>query len=142
MTTMDVLEVMTPDPECCSPDSSLREVAEMMVEFDCGEIPVCDDKGVPLGVVTDRDIVCRVVATGLNPNELAASDCMSSPVVTTTPDTSVDDCARIMETHQLRRIPVVDEDGVCCGIVAQADLATKAREAVTDVVEKVSQPSR
>jgi CBS domain-containing protein len=135
-----VTDLMTPDPDCCAPDTTLVEVAQMMIDADCGEIPVCDDRGVPLGVVTDRDIVCRVVAAGRNPSDVVAQDCMSTPVVTTTLDASLDECARLMEQHKLRRLPVVDEDGVCCGIVAQADLATKAREAVAQVVEKVSQP--
>jgi CBS domain-containing protein len=142
METTNVSEVMTPDPEVCAPTTTLREVAQLMVECDCGEIPVCDEQGIPLGVVTDRDIVCRVIALGKDPGGLVAEDCMSSPVITAALDTSLEDCAQLMEHYQLRRVPVVDERGVCCGIVTQADLATKgARDAVAEVVEKVSQPN-
>jgi len=138
---MTVKDIMTPNPECCTAGMSLREVAQLMVKRDCGEIPVCDASRKPIGVVTDRDIVCRVVATGGNPSTLTALDCMSTPVVTTTPDTSVDDCARLMEAHQIRRLPVVDAQGACCGIVSQADLATKGPlDATLEVVGRASAP--
>jgi CBS-domain-containing membrane protein len=92
-------------------------------------------------VVTDRDIVCRLVAKGENPNDHLAKDCMSSPVVTCMPNMDLADCARLMEQYQVRRVPVVDEAGVCCGIVAQADLATKGpRAMIAEVMAKVSQP--
>lgn len=139
---MDVGSIMTANPECCRPDTSLREVAQLMVAGVCGEIPVCDAAGKPVGVVTDRDIVCRVVAKGRNPAELAAGDCMSRPVVTAIREMAIEDCARLMEQYQVRRIPVVDDQGKCCGVVAQADLARKAPQATTiEVVERVSSPS-
>ena len=78
---MHVKEVMTASPTCCLAETSLQEVAKMMVDNDCGEIPVIDSNETkkPLGVVTDRDIVCRTVAQGRNPLDLTASDCMSTP---------------------------------------------------------------
>lgn len=118
---MQVREVMTKSPVCCPPDLSLKDVARLMVDFDCGEIPVVDvDAKRPVGVITDRDIACRIVAQGRDPLGLAAKDCMSAPVVTVTPDTPVEECCRTMEEHQIRRIPVIDEGGSCCGIVSQA----------------------
>ena len=138
---MRVRDVMSRDPVCCSPESAIGAVAKLMAEHDCGEIPVCDDRRRPIGVVTDRDIVCRLVAHDRNPLERRVVDCMTEPVVTATPNMSVADCARLMEDHQVRRIPVVDEHGACCGIVAQADLATKGcRRETADVVERVSAP--
>jgi CBS domain-containing protein len=138
---MKVSDVMTKDPACCTPETPLRDVARLMVECDCGEIPVVDSKRTlrPVGVVTDRDIVVRCVATGRNPLEAEAEDCMSSPVVTVTPDADLEDGSDLMEKHQLRRIPVVDEAGALCGIVAQADIARHAppRE-VAEVVREVS----
>src|SRR6266568_4202653 len=76
---MKVRDMMTGDPACCTAETSLPEVARMMVDRDCGEIPVVDNTSskVPIGVVTDRDIVCRTVANGLNPLDLTAADCMS-----------------------------------------------------------------
>ena len=138
---MKVSEVMTRDPACCTPETGLKEVARLMVEHDCGEIPVVDGQRTmrPVGVVTDRDIVVRCVAEGKNPLEAEAGDVMSSPVVTVTPDMTLEEVADLMEEHQLRRVPVVDEAGVICGIVAQADIAhhASARE-VAEVVREVS----
>jgi CBS domain-containing protein len=141
---MNVREVMTARPVCCTPDANLREVARLMVEHDCGEIPVVDsrDSMRPIGVVTDRDITCRVVAAGRNPLELTAADCMSSPVICVTPDTDLDECCNLMEDNQVRRVPVVDESGSCCGIVSQSDVARKAsRMLVSELVREVSEPS-
>ena len=131
----------------CGPDTPLPEVARLMVEHDCGEIPVVDADKRPIGVVTDRDITCRTVAEGKNPLELTARDCMSSPVVTVTPETSVDDCCKAMEENQVRRVPVVDESGACCGMVSQADVAQRgSKEETAEVVKEVSRrtdtPSR
>jgi CBS domain-containing protein len=115
----------------------------MMVEYDCGEIPVLDGSGRPVGTITDRDITCRTVAMGRNPLALSAVDCMSSPVITLTPDMDLDECCDILEAHQIRRAPVVDADGQCCGIVSQADIADRAPVAqVAEVVREVSRPAQ
>jgi|SRR4030095_14192183 CBS domain-containing protein len=140
---MQVKEVMTANPACCTPDTPLPEVARMMVDNDCGEIPVVKNKEskTPVGVVTDRDIVCRTVAKDKNPLDLTAADCMSKPIVTVSPETPVEECCRIMQEKQVRRVPVIDANGACCGIVALADIALQARNAVAgEVVKEVSQP--
>jgi CBS domain-containing protein len=137
-----VRNLMTPDPACCTKDTSLTDVARLMVEHDCGAIPVVEsnENGRLVGVVTDRDIVCRTLANGEDPYQMAAGDCMSEAPITVRPDTSLEECARKMEQHQLRRILVLDASGRCCGIVAQADLARHADETRTgDVVKNVSQ---
>ena len=82
---MQVRDIMTDKPVCATPSTSLVEVACMMVEQDCGEIPVCDSSKKPIGVVTDRDIACRLVAKGKDPTKATAEDCMSTPVVTVRP---------------------------------------------------------
>jgi CBS domain-containing protein len=141
---MEVKDIMTPEPACCTPDTTLQRVAEMMVENDCGEIPVVESAASmkPVGVVTDRDITCRTVAKGLNPLTLTAADCMTTPAVTVRPDTSLDECCRVLEEKQIRRVPVVDAAGACCGIVALADIAKNARKGETgEVVREVSEPS-
>src|SRR6266436_8319549 len=119
---MTVGQMMTANPACCRPDTSLEEVARTMVENDCGCIPVLDStaSGKPIGVITDRDICCRTVAEGKNPLEMTAADCMSTPAVTVMLNTSIDECCALMEEKQVRRVPVVDEQGACCGMVAQA----------------------
>jgi CBS domain-containing protein len=138
---MKVSEIMTKDPACCTQDTGLQEVAKMMVDDDCGCIPVVDsqDSKMPVGMITDRDITCRVVAKGQNPLDLTAKDAMTTTVVSVTPDTSLEDCANLMEESQIRRVAVVDENGACCGIVAQADIAQNAGDRVTaEVVQEVS----
>ncbi|HKR60488.1 MAG TPA: CBS domain-containing protein [Pyrinomonadaceae bacterium] len=141
---MRVKEVMTADPVCCTADTPIPAVARMMVDNDCGEIPVVEDQAskLPIGVVTDRDIVCRLVAKGINPAGAIATECMSKPIVTVTPDMSIEECSQIMEENQIRRVPVVDERGCCCGIVALADIARQTRKDMAgEVVKEVSQPT-
>lgn len=141
---MQVREVMTADPACCISETALQEVAQMMVDHDCGEIPVVESREtrLPIGVITDRDIVCRTVARGINPLDLTVADCMSKPCVTVTPEMSVEECTRILEENKIRRVPVVDADGSCCGIVALADIALRSRSDVAaEVVKEVSEPS-
>jgi CBS domain-containing protein len=138
---MKIEEIMTLNPACCGPETNLREVARLMVDHDCGEIPVLRD-GRPVGVITDRDIAARAVAAGRNPLEMKASDLMSTPVITVKPTTDVDDCCDTMEEHQIRRVPVVDDSGSCCGMVSQADIAKHASARKTaEVVKEVSRPS-
>ena len=141
---MQVREIMSEDVICCTPDTNLRDVAKLMAEHDCGDIPIIQDtKGrKPIGVITDRDITLRAVAQGLNPLELTAKDCMSKPVVTVTPETVLEDCCHVMEDHQIRRVPVVDERGACCGVVSQADIARVASESrAGHVLREVSRPA-
>jgi CBS domain-containing protein len=141
---MQVKDVMTAEPACCVSETALQEVAKLMVDHDCGEIPVVDSKDtrLPIGVVTDRDIVCRTVARGINPLELTVADCMSTPCVTVTPEMTVEQCSKIMEQNMIRRVPVVDADGSCCGIVALADIALHAKTNLTaEVVKEVSEPT-
>jgi len=133
-------EVMTPDPACCSPHTRLDQVAKMMVQNNCGEIPIVDAGDHPVGVVTDRDIVCRVVAEGKNPVAYTAETCMSQPVITVRADEPIEDVVLTMEKHQIRRIPVVDERGCCAGIISQADLAWA--EPLPEIGELVREVSR
>jgi CBS domain-containing protein len=135
-------DVMTPEPQCCSPETPLNEVANLMVEADCGEIPVVDASNRLIGVVTDRDIVCRIVAKGKNPSSCCAQDAMTQPVVAVLADTTLDEIVAVMEENQIRRVPVVDSAGCCCGIVSQADVALTARESeVGEMVREVSRDS-
>ena len=133
-------DVMTADPACYTPNTTLDQVAKMMVQNDCGEIPVIDVDDRPIGVVTDRDIVCRVVAEGKNPIAYTAETCMSEPVVTVRPDDPLDKVVATMEEHQIRRIPVADERGCCAGIISQADIArAEPLSEVGELVREVSQ---
>ena len=95
---MTVSTVMTTCPACCTPKTSLVDVARLMVDNDCGEIPVVEDMDTRklAGVLTDRDIATRVVAAGKNSAEARAVDCMSSPAISVGPDTSLQDCCELM----------------------------------------------
>jgi len=131
-------DVMTPRPACCTPQTTLDEVAKLMAQHDCGEIPVVDRGDQLIGVITDRDIVCRVVAEGKNPIAHTAEQYMSQPVVTVGAD-ALDEVVSTMEKHQIRRVPVVDERGCCTGIIAQADVAwTGGEHEVAALVREVS----
>jgi len=123
---MRARDVMTPDPACCSPNTTLDQVARMMVQNDCGEIPVVDTGNRPIGVVTDRDIVCRSVAEGKNPIGHTAESVMTRSVVTVQADAPIGDVIETMRQHQIRRVPVVDEVGCCAGIIAQADIVAES----------------
>src|SRR5436190_6025451 len=138
--TKTARDVMTTEPACCTPNTTLDQVAKMMVQNNCGEIPVVDVTDRPIGIVTDRDIVCRVVAAGRNPMAHTAETCMSQPVVTVEADDPVEQVVLTMEKHQIRRVPVVDERGCCAGIIAQADLAWTAGE--RDVAQLIREVSR
>lgn len=140
-------EVMTADPVCCSPQTTLDQVAKLMRQNDCGEIPVVDTDERLIGVITDRDIVCRAVADGRNPTTEPAERFMSTSVVTVDMEAPLSEAMSAMEIHQIRRVPVVDRKGRCVGIIAQADVAwTGAPNQVGELVREVSrdtvQPSR
>ena len=138
-------DVMTPAPACCTPDTPLEQVAKMMIQNDCGEIPVINRSDELIGVVTDRDIVCRVVAAGKNPIGYAAEHCMSQPVVSVQTGDSLQEVLSTMEKHRIRRVPVVDEEDRCVGIIAQADVAwvgdpPEVAELVREVSRAAAQP--
>lgn len=138
---MSVATVMTENPACCTPSTALSEVARLMVENDCGEIPVVEDMMTRklAGVITDRDIATRIVATGRNSAEAKAVDCMTTPCVAVNADTTLEDCCEVMESNKIRRVPVVDDKGGVVGIVALADLVRSASSAQTaSVVKEVS----
>lgn len=127
---MKAQEIMTKNPTLCLATTTLDEVARLMAEGDCGEIPIVrsKDKAELLGVITDRDITCRAVAEGKDPASTQASEVMSSPAVTVTPDTDLMQCCKLFEEREIRRLPVVDQRGHCVGIVSLTDVAEKAPE--------------
>ena len=138
---MLVREIMTENPMCCRPETSCREVARMMVECDCGEIPVIDSEGHPLGVVTDRDITCRLVAEGFDPSSTPAKQVMTSPVVCIHEYGNIAEACQQMEDVMIRRIVCVDDANRVCGMLTLADVALRAPGFAEEVVEEVSQPT-
>ena len=145
---MQVREIMTANPACCTPDTPLQDVARMMEQNDCGCIPVVSDMGgmTPVGTITDRDITIRAVAAGQNPASMKASDIMTTEVATVRPEQSLEEVFEVMEDREIRRVLVVDERGKCCGIVAQADVVqstanpTRTNQVIREISE--SSPSR
>jgi CBS domain-containing protein len=140
---MDIRSVMTPNPKSCPRSASLSDVARLMRDEDVGQIPVVEDVGSKklIGVITDRDIVVRTVADGSDPALATAGDCMTAPATSIDVDTTLEECARLMASQQVRRMPVVDGDGMLCGIVAQADVqATDARSLKEEIADRVSIP--
>ncbi len=141
---MKIKELMTEDPACCTPGSRIEDAAKLMIDFDCGEIPVVDDlkTAMPVGVITDRDIVCRTIAKGLNPLDMTVGDCMTTPPVSVTPESSLEECYQLLEQHRIRRVPVVDDGGKCIGIVSLADIARNVpRVKSGDILREVSAAS-
>jgi len=138
---MRVKEIMSSDPACCTTGTKLADVAKMMLEHDCGAIPVLDsiEHHAPIGVITDRDIVCRSLAQDKNPSGLTAGHCMSKAPVTVGPEIDIEECEQVMRERQIRRVLVTDTNGCLSGIVAQADIARHCRDADTGrLVQDVS----
>ncbi len=144
---MQAREIMTADPACCTPQDTAREAARMMIEHDCGCLPVVDDMGTRhlVGVVTDRDLAARGIAEGKGP-DTPVQELMSSSPSCCTPEADIGEVEQIMAERQVRRVPVIDERGCCVGMIAQADLARSGRDAedgqVRRTVERISEPSR
>ena len=139
---MLVKDVMTPAPVCCNPDTKIDQVATLMLDQDCGIVPVCKDSKL-VGVITDRDITCRAVAKGMYPAAVAVRDVMTKTVHTIHQNEEVDAAIQLMEARQVRRLPVVDDAGHVVGIVAPSDLApTFASTNAADFLLAVSYWSR
>lgn len=135
-----VQDAMTRDPRTVTPSQSLTEAAQMMKSENAGALPVVDD-GRLVGIVTDRDIVVRAVAEGVDLRNLTVGDVASRPVVAITPSQDLDDALAMMAQYQLRRLPVVEWDDVVVGILAQADVALNVKEKrAGETLEEISKP--
>jgi len=141
---MKVREIMTSDPRTATPDTTLVEIATMMKEEDVGVIPIVDDDRVT-GMVSDRDIVVRCIATGKDANDCTAEDVMSSGVKTIDQDADVDEAARLMADAKVRRLAVV-KGGKLIGMLSLGDIAVNAseeeEETTAETLEEVSQGVR
>jgi CBS domain-containing protein len=133
-----IYDVMTSNPRSLESGSNAVEAARLMRDEDVGIVPIVEgDKLV--GTVTDRDIVTRVVAEGKAPESVTVGDIASRELVTIDPQQDLDEALRLMAHHQVRRLPVVEDDGTLVGVVAQRDVAMHASEAQTgEVVEDIS----
>jgi CBS domain-containing protein len=144
---MKAQEIMTSAPASCTPNDTAQSAAQLMAEHDCGCLPVVEDTDTNrlVGVVTDRDLAVRGLAEGKSP-DTPVQELMSTKPSCCTPDDDVEDVEKIMAERQVRRVPVIDGNGCCVGMVAQADLARTSERGVSDrevgrVVERISEPT-
>jgi CBS domain-containing protein len=135
-------DIMTKDVTTCTAQSNIREVADKMEDENVGSIPVVEN-GRLIGIVTDRDIVCRVVAEGKDTGTIPVTEAMSQDLVTCMPDDTVHEAIRKMAEHQIRRLPIVDFNGRLRGIIAMADIALEAERDrdLAMALEQISQPT-
>jgi CBS domain-containing protein len=135
-----VRELMTESPRTVPPDASAVDAAKVMQNEDAGVVPIVEDDGRLVGVVTDRDIALRVVAEGREPDSTKVAEIASQNLATVDPQQDIDEALRLMAEHQVRRLPVVEEDGKLVGILAQADVARHLDASRTgEVVEQISE---
>lgn len=144
---MKANQIMTSSPCCCSSTDSAAEAARLMRDNDCGSVPVVDD-GCIVGIVTDRDLAVRALADGKG-GAARVSELMTASPCCCDAEADISEVEKVMSDNQVRRVPIVDADGCCIGIISQADLARAAAhgERVSDhevaiVVEAISEPAR
>jgi CBS domain-containing protein len=134
-----IREVMTANPSTIEADGFVIEAAKIMKAEDAGVVPVTEN-GRLIGMITDRDIAIRVVAEGKDPQSTSVREVASTDLVTIDPQQDLDEALRLMARHQVRRLPVIEEDGRLVGVVAQADVAREGDDTKTgQVVQEISQ---
>ena len=132
-----IQEAMTANPTAVGPDTSAQEAARQMKSEDVGALPIVED-GRLTGMITDRDLAIRVLAEG-KAGETPVGEIASRDVVSIDPQQSLEEAARLMADHQIRRLPVVEEDGKLVGILAQADVAQTGHDTLTgELVQQIS----
>jgi len=136
-------EVMTKDPVCCLPEDTAAKVAQLIQRDDLGSIPVIENSQTQklVGIVTDRDLVLKVMAKGQDAKSTKVETIMTRQVVTCQAEDDVQKALDAMAKHQLRRIPIVDHAQKIVGIIAQADIATRMNQPVktAEMVKEISQ---
>jgi len=142
---MRVKDVMTQYPVCCRSSDSAQSVAKALRDEDVGSLPVIADadSGRLVGIITDRDLCCIIIAQGLDPATTAIEVVMNRSPVSCRAEQSLDACEKLMQTHQVRRIPVINEQGRCIGMLSQADLARLEQpDKVHHTLAEISKPTR
>ena len=133
-----ISDVMTPNPRAIEPSTPVADAARLMRDEDVGPLPIVEGDRV-VGILTDRDIVLRTIAEGKDPQSVSAGEIASKQLVTIDPDQSLDEAAQLMAKHQVRRLPVCEEDGRLVGIVAQADVAIESpTQQAGQIVQEIS----
>jgi CBS domain-containing protein len=136
---------MTKNPQCCVSTDTATRIAKIMKIEDVGAVPVCGgrDSRRLVGIVTDRDLAIQVVAEGRDAANTRVQDIMTREPITCRVDEDLDTAIQRMESNQIRRIPVVDQNGMLAGIISQADIAIRSRSAekTAAVVAHISRPT-
>lgn len=138
-------EVMSQNPVCCLPTDKVQAVARIMCEQNVGLIPVVSDQQSKqlLGVITDRDLCCSILAGGLDAKTTAIENYITQHPFTCRDGENIENCEHLMQEHQVRRVPIVDGNNCVIGIVSQADLALKEKpDRVSKTVAEISKPTR
>lgn len=137
---MRVKELMATSVTCVKPDTSIEQVARQMKQENIGSIPVCDDRGEVLGIITDRDIVIRSVSNENRPK--IAKEIMTKSLVVAEPNMDTHDAALLMAKYQIRRLPVIENNQIV-GMLAMADIARKQRfvDEAGDALSAISKQS-
>lgn len=138
MTTIS--EVMTRDVEVIAPDDTVQHAAQLMDELNVGSLPVCEGKRL-IGMITDRDITVRATAAGLSPAETKVEDVMTGSTRCCSEAQTTDEVMEQMGQSQIRRVPVVDDEGDVIGIVSLGDLATRQSGHIDQALRDISSPS-
>jgi CBS-domain-containing membrane protein len=142
--------MMSRDMLTVQPDDRIGYAARLMRDWDCGALPVIDQNGSLIGMLTDRDITMRLVANDADTRRTTVGECMTDGAYACQADDSIRECMRQMARHQIRRLPVVNNYGQVIGIISQSDLARHAgvypgqgaRRSMADVLCAISEPSR
>jgi CBS domain-containing protein len=134
-----VRDAMTEDPRSIGASASVVEAARLMREQHIGSLPVTEDERL-VGMITDRDITTRVVAESAIPETTSVGDVYSHELISVEPNSDLEEALRLMARHQVRRLPVVENDRLV-GMVAQADIALKENERTGELVGAISEPS-
>ena len=141
---MKIKSLMTSKVECIRPEATLEQAARRMRDLDVGPLPVCGDEDRLVGIVTDRDITIRAVAQGMDPKTMLVREVMTPSILYCFEDQDVEEAARLMKEHQIRRLVVLNRQKKLVGIISLGDLAVETGDDLMEgeLVEAISQPAR
>jgi CBS domain-containing protein len=143
---MQIREIMTREVDVIPPNASVRDAAAKMKELDVGAIPVCDGQKLK-GLLTDRDITVRAVAEGRNPSEVQVAEIMSGEIAYCFEDETLEQAANLMESKQIRRLPILDRNKQLAGIISLGDISVRTegsrqKDLAAEALEEISEPAK
>jgi CBS domain-containing protein len=139
---MKVKDVMTTNPICCRLTDTAQAVAKILRDEDIGSVPIISEEGKLEGIITDRDLCSTIIAEGLDPRTTSINNYVTRNPLACRADDDLDNCEKAMQKNRIRRIPVVDDQERCIGVVSQADLALREEpQKVKETVAEISKPS-